>query len=63
MERKPTKRRKPSAQRKELIIPIRVTKEQKATLVAKAERRGLGVSSWLLSMGMSAPAEPPGHES
>jgi uncharacterized protein (DUF1778 family) len=44
------KRRK--ATRKEELVPIRMTKEQKATLTAAAERRGLPVSTWLLSLGL-----------
>jgi len=58
MERKAVKRRKPAAQRKELIIPVRVTKEQKATLTAKAQRCGLGVSSWLVMLGLGATESP-----
>lgn len=56
------KRRKPKAERKETSIHIRVSDEQKRALEEKAKRRGLGLSSWLLSLGMSAPMEPPGHE-
>jgi hypothetical protein len=50
-----TKRRKLKADRKELVIPVRVTAEQKETLTAKAKRRGFGVSTWLLSLGLMAP--------
>ena len=57
-----TKRRKTKAERKELVIPVRVTTEQKATLTAKAKRRGLGVSTWLLNLGLTAPDEPAGPE-
>lgn len=53
--------RKSDNERKTLIVPIRVNKEQKATLEAKAKRRGLGLSSWLLSLGMSAPDAPGGE--
>lgn len=60
MERKASKRRKPAAQRKESVIPVRVTKEQKAVLTAKAQRRGLGVSSWLVMLGLTAPDTPAG---
>jgi uncharacterized protein (DUF1778 family) len=38
--------------RKEDSIRIRVTEEQKQTLTEAAERSGLGVSSWLLSVGL-----------
>ena len=44
------KRRK--ASRKEAVIPVRLTKEQKAILVAAAEKKGLGVSTWLLTLGL-----------
>ena len=54
MEKRGAKRRKPAAQRKESVIPVRVTKEQKAVLTAKAQRRGLGVSSWLVMLGLTA---------
>jgi uncharacterized protein (DUF1778 family) len=47
-----TKRRKPKAQRKEADIRIRVTEAQKKTLVSAATAAGLGVSSWLLSLGL-----------
>lgn len=52
------KRRKPRAERKETSIHIRVSDAQKLALEAKAKRRGLGLSSWLLSLGMSAPDAP-----
>jgi uncharacterized protein (DUF1778 family) len=38
--------------RKEDSIRIRVTEEQKQTLTEAAERSGLGVSSWMLSVGL-----------
>lgn len=44
------KRRK--AVRKEEMVPIRMTKEQKETLAAAAERRGLPLSTWLLMLGL-----------
>lgn len=47
------KRRKPAADRKEAVIGVRCTEEQKALLEAKAKRRGLGVSTWLLSLGLA----------
>lgn len=52
--KRPPKRRKPAADRKEAVIGVRCTEEQKAALEAKAKRRGLGVSTWLLSLGLSA---------
>lgn len=47
-----TKHRKPRRERKEDRIIIRVTEEQKAALKEAADRTGLGVSPWLLSLGM-----------
>lgn len=44
------KRRK--ATRKEEIVPVRMTAEQKAILIEAAERHGLGVSTWLLTLGL-----------
>ena len=44
------KRRKVT--RKEEMVPVRMTTDQKATLVAAAERRGLGLSTWLLTLGL-----------
>jgi len=38
--------------RKEKDIRIRVTEEQKQTLTDAATRAGLGVSSWLLMLGL-----------
>jgi uncharacterized protein (DUF1778 family) len=43
--------------RKEDSIRIRVTEEQKQALTEAAERSGLGVSSWLLMLGMRAVSE------
>jgi len=48
----PPKRRK--VVRKEVSIHLRVTEEQKARLTEAAERAGLGVSSWLLMLGLRA---------
>lgn len=46
------KRRKPRVLRKEESIRIRVTTEQKEALTEAATRAGLGVSSWLLTLGL-----------
>lgn len=46
------KRRKPKVLRKEESIRIRVTTEQKEALTEAATRAGLGVSSWLLTLGL-----------
>jgi len=48
------KRRKTKAARKEESIRIRVTEEQKRILTDAAEKDGLGVSSWLLNLGLKA---------
>jgi len=49
-------------QRKVDVIQLRVTTEQKHALAEKAQRRGLSLSSWLLSLGMGAPERPMVHE-
>ena len=46
------KRRKPAAMRKEAHINVRLTDEQKAELARAATHDGLGVSSWLLTVGL-----------
>jgi uncharacterized protein (DUF1778 family) len=46
------KRRKPKALRKEADVRIRVTDAQKKVLVEAAARSGIGVSSWLLMLGL-----------
>ena len=46
------KRRKPKALRKEAVINVRVTDEQKVTLTEAATRAGLGVSSWILTTAL-----------
>jgi uncharacterized protein (DUF1778 family) len=48
----PVKRRKKV--RKEHSIQVRVTEEQKQVLTDAATKRGLGVSTWLLSLGLEA---------
>ena len=40
-------------------IEIRLSKAHKAILVQKAQRVGLSVSSWLLTLGLQATAAPP----
>lgn len=54
------KRRKVKAQRKEDVIRLRVTSEQKRTLVEAAERAGLDVSAWLRSIGLREAGQKPG---
>jgi uncharacterized protein (DUF1778 family) len=46
------KRRKPKAMLKDDQIRIRVTAAQKKTLTEAAARTGIGVSSWLLTVGL-----------
>ena len=46
------KRRKPKTQRKEQMIRVRVTDEQKRILSACAEKAGLDVSAWLRAVGL-----------
>jgi uncharacterized protein (DUF1778 family) len=46
------KRRKPKAMRKDADVRIRVTDAQKKSLTEAAARAGLGVSSWLLMLGL-----------
>ena len=52
----PVKRRKPKALRKEEMIRIRVTAEQKRLMTEAAERTGLDVSAWLRVLGLRKPA-------
>jgi len=56
-EASPPQRRKDEADRKEEVIKIRVTSEQKATLTEAASRDGLDVSAWLRSLGLRAAAD------
>lgn len=58
MAKKVDGRTKPEAERKSLIIPVRVNPKQKKALEQKAKTRGLGVSTWLLQLGLSAPDRP-----
>jgi hypothetical protein len=48
------KRRKPRALRKEEVIRLRCTGEQKETLTEAAMKAGLGLSGWLLMVGLRA---------
>ena len=54
MPRRPSeaKRRKPPAERKEELIRVRVTPDQKKQLGEAASRAGLDVSSWLRTLGI-----------
>jgi len=48
------KRRKPKHSRKEHLVQIRVTAEQKRILTEAADRVGLDLSSWLRQLGLKA---------
>jgi hypothetical protein len=52
------KHRKPKRERKEDRIIIRVTAEQKEALKGAADKTGLGVSPWLLSVGLREAQRP-----
>lgn len=52
------KHRKTKQQRKEDTIRIRVTGEQKRTLIERAQREGLEVSAWLRSLGLREASVP-----
>jgi uncharacterized protein (DUF1778 family) len=52
------KHKKPKAERKADVIQLRVTSQQKQALSEKAKRRGLSLSSWLLTLGMTASEQP-----
>lgn len=45
-------RRKSEGERKELLLRVRVTAEQKRVLTSAAEIAGLDVSSWLRAVGI-----------
>jgi uncharacterized protein (DUF1778 family) len=55
--RRRIKRRKLAHDRKEDVIQIRVTAEQRQKLKDAADRRGLDLSSWLRMVGLQAAAE------
>ena len=52
-----TKPKRRKAVRKEELIPVRCTEEQKQTLANAAQAAGLGVSTWLLMVGLKAAKE------
>jgi len=54
------KRRKPKALRKDDMIRIRVTADQKRVLTEAAERTGLDVSAWLRVLGLREAGQKPG---
>jgi uncharacterized protein (DUF1778 family) len=56
------KRRKPKALRKDDMIRIRVTADQKRVLAEAAERAGLDVSAWLRVLGLREAGQRSGRE-
>lgn len=54
----PKERRKSDAERKTELIPVRCTLAHKKILERRAKARGLGVSTWLVQLGLSAPDKP-----
>lgn len=48
------KRRKPRAERKEEMVRLRVTKEQKKAFTEAAARAGLDLSAWLRVVALRA---------
>ena len=48
----PKKRRKKATERKDALVRVRVTEEQKALFIAAATKAGLDISSWLRSLGI-----------
>ena len=52
------KRRKPKQLRKEQLVQIRVTVEQKRIMTEAANRVGLDLSSWLRQLGLKAARAP-----
>ena len=51
------KPRPPRRVTKDETVPIRMTTEQKATLARAAQEAGMGLSTWLLSLGLKAAKE------
>jgi hypothetical protein len=56
------KRRKPKTQRKEEVMRLRVTGEQKRTLMRAAQEAGLEASAWLRSLGLREASRATGRE-
>jgi uncharacterized protein (DUF1778 family) len=64
----PMKRRKPKAERKDEVIRLRVSPDQKRTMMQAAQAAGLELSAWLRSLGLreaartaSSPSLVPGY--
>lgn len=57
-----TRIRRRKATRKEEMVQIRMTAEQKERLSAAAERRGLPMSTWLLTLGLQETDEDAGKK-
>jgi hypothetical protein len=58
-----SKQRKPTGVRKDAIIPVRCSEDQKAKISAAAERRGVPSSTWLLMLGLAEAAKDEGKDS
>ena len=56
-EQRRIKRRKPLRERKEDLIQIRVTAEQRQRLKEAADQAGLDLSSWMRMVGLKAASE------
>jgi uncharacterized protein (DUF1778 family) len=56
------KRRKPKQNRKEHLVQIRVTAEQKRLMTEAADRVGLDLSSWLRQLGLKAASKASSNE-
>lgn len=52
------KRRKPKAERKEDVVRVRVTAEQKEALTRAAKKTGLDVSGWARSILLREAGRP-----
>lgn len=48
----PMRRRKPKAERKEDVVRVRLTAEQKDALTRAAKKAGLDVSGWIRSIAL-----------
>lgn len=59
-DRKRIKRRKTESERKEDVIKVTVTSEQKRVIVEHVNGLGLDVSSWLRSLALASVKEKAG---
>ena len=56
------KRRKAKAERREASILIRVTDEQKETLMTAAKKAGLDLSGWIRALALKEAATSEAHQ-